>query len=552
MECERYQDCSWFQEKPNTDFTNKLSPAELTLPDIETNDFDLAMQFANRDTPPWGDDNHIELFDDDVKRAWNDTVIGEKQKNINNPANDYYYTLNYKTGDNSVIDTYNHDNYVLRKTDSFDMKNISSTDPAEVVPISYREKLNNYGLYPFDEVKSEVKEEVELYSPGSNSYVVDSDDSDLLIGREETIEVEENTENIQDITEKLPVKIWQEEKESEKSINLEARNMEEQLPLMYNMTDIPKVVPVALPVIKNDFSENLVPIPIQVPTAIPKPNLSLELPKATFDQAVAVNTPDLDFMDLVDFINSDVASDPVIPSTTSSIQLCQPQPVVPEPSQAPKPAEKPKEMQMRNTYLAIPRQVTSNSPEDQKLPKMVIIKTPTTEKSPVNFSEMSTINFQDLADASVSIAERIKTSSKRRRSTKYSISELTTSDDEDRDDNDEDYDHYKEETSRRRFTNPRKRSRSTTSESSCASKKIKEEPVNSNNDRYRELRDKNNEASRRSRQNRKDKEKDMFKTLEDAERKNVQLKARAEELEKLVNSLRQLLLQVVLKKGGAA
>lgn len=247
----------------------------------------------------------------------------------------------------------------------------------------------------------------------------------------------------------------------------------------------------------------------------------------------------------------DITADPVIQTPTPSIQTCQPQPVVPEPSPAPKP-EKPKEM--RNTYLAIPRQVTSNSPDDQKLPKMVILKTPTSEKNPVNFSEMSTINFDDLASASgVSIAERIKTSSKRRRSTKYSISELTESDDdEDRDDGDEDYDHYEEETSRRRSTNSRKRSRSTTSESSCASKKIKEEPVNSNSDRYRELRDKNNEASRRSRQNRKDKEKDMFRSLEDAERKNVQLKARAEELEKLVNSLRQLLLQVVLKKGSAA
>lgn len=158
----------------------------------------------------------------------------------------------------------------------------------------------------------------------------------------------------------------------------------------------------------------------------------------------------------------------------------------------------------------------------------------------------------------MSIAERIKTSAKRRRSTKYSISDLTGSDEEDRDDGDDDYDAHEDETSWRRQVVPRKRSRSSTisSESSCYSggKKIKlEEPgCSSGNDRYRELRDKNNEASRRSRQNRKDKERSMFTALEEAERKNVRLKARAEELEKLVTSLRQLLLQVVLKKGGAA
>lgn len=294
MECERYQDCSWFQEKPSTvDFMSKPSPAELTTPEIESNDFDFTMQFANRDTPPWGDENHIELFDDDVKMAWNDTVIGEKEKNINNPANEYYYNLNYKTEDNSVID-----NYVLRKTDSFEIKNISSMDPAEVLPISYREKLNNYGLFPFDEVKSEVKEEAELYSPGSSTYVVDSDDSDLLIGREETIEVEENTENIQEITDKLPAKIWQEEKQTEKSLKMEGIQ-----PLMYNI-EIPKGnVPVALPV-TNSYTENLAHIPVQVPAVVPKPELSLELPKATFEQTVEVNTPDLDFMDLVDFINN--------------------------------------------------------------------------------------------------------------------------------------------------------------------------------------------------------------------------------------------------------
>lgn len=65
---------------------------------------------------------------------------------------------------------------------------------------------------------------------------------------------------------------------------------------------------------------------------------------------------------------------------------------------------------------------------------------------------------------------------------------------------------------------------------------------------YRECREKNNEASRRSRMNKKAKESEMTRRATELERDNKILKMKVEELEKLVTSMRTALLQSALKK----
>lgn len=73
--------------------------------------------------------------------------------------------------------------------------------------------------------------------------------------------------------------------------------------------------------------------------------------------------------------------------------------------------------------------------------------------------------------------------------------------------------------------------------------------VTSGPDRYRELRDRNNEASRRSRMNRKQREVEMMERSTSLEKENLQLKVKAENLEKRVKTLREILLKVVLAKN---
>lgn len=65
---------------------------------------------------------------------------------------------------------------------------------------------------------------------------------------------------------------------------------------------------------------------------------------------------------------------------------------------------------------------------------------------------------------------------------------------------------------------------------------------------YRESREKNNEASRKSRMNKKAKETEMAKKAIELERDNRILKMKVEELEKLVTSMRSALLRSALKK----
>jgi len=65
---------------------------------------------------------------------------------------------------------------------------------------------------------------------------------------------------------------------------------------------------------------------------------------------------------------------------------------------------------------------------------------------------------------------------------------------------------------------------------------------------YRECREKNNEASRRSRMNKKAKESEMTTRAIELERDNRILKMKVEELEKLVTSMRSALLRSAMKK----
>jgi hypothetical protein len=66
-------------------------------------------------------------------------------------------------------------------------------------------------------------------------------------------------------------------------------------------------------------------------------------------------------------------------------------------------------------------------------------------------------------------------------------------------------------------------------------------------DRYRELRDKNNEASRKSRQSRKARDVEMKEYAANLERDNQTLKIKADEMERLVKKMRQALLEAVVK-----
>lgn len=66
--------------------------------------------------------------------------------------------------------------------------------------------------------------------------------------------------------------------------------------------------------------------------------------------------------------------------------------------------------------------------------------------------------------------------------------------------------------------------------------------------KYRELRDKNNEASRRSRLKRKLKEQELESEADELHSKNIRLKAQVEELDKLVTKLREDLIKITIRK----
>ncbi|KAJ8676454.1 hypothetical protein QAD02_012241, partial [Eretmocerus hayati] len=72
--------------------------------------------------------------------------------------------------------------------------------------------------------------------------------------------------------------------------------------------------------------------------------------------------------------------------------------------------------------------------------------------------------------------------------------------------------------------------------------------IDDDDDSYREVREKNNEASRKSRMNKKAKEMEMAKKAVVLEKDNRILKMKVEELEKLVSSMRNALLRSALKR----
>ena len=166
----------------------------------------------------------------------------------------------------------------------------------------------------------------------------------------------------------------------------------------------------------------------------------------------------------------------------------------------------------------------------------------------------SSIQNKPVCDEYSSIAERIKANAKRRVAKNYSVEDGSDKDESEYEydndcetnesDSDDDY-NTSESGFKRKCYGINKKSK--TEDSKNNTEGVKDGSKSS--DTYRERRDKNNEASRRSRQNRKNRERHMFKTLEEEERRNVKLRAEADVLEKQVTSLRQLLLQVVLRKA---
>ncbi|XP_031783834.1 uncharacterized protein LOC100122625 [Nasonia vitripennis] len=106
----------------------------------------------------------------------------------------------------------------------------------------------------------------------------------------------------------------------------------------------------------------------------------------------------------------------------------------------------------------------------------------------------------------------------------------------------------------RRSSRPRRaRTSSSTSRSSSSRGKGRKRAYDEDSDlsddgSYRETREKNNEASRKSRMNKKAKEMEMSKRAVELEKDNRILKMKVEELEKLVSSMRNALLRSALKR----
>lgn len=72
----------------------------------------------------------------------------------------------------------------------------------------------------------------------------------------------------------------------------------------------------------------------------------------------------------------------------------------------------------------------------------------------------------------------------------------------------------------------------------------------SSNYSYKESREKNNEASRKSRMNKKAKEKEIMLKADDLERNNRLLKIKVEQLDKMVTNMRATILKCVLNRNN--
>ncbi|XP_045767698.1 uncharacterized protein LOC123869020 [Maniola jurtina] len=97
---------------------------------------------------------------------------------------------------------------------------------------------------------------------------------------------------------------------------------------------------------------------------------------------------------------------------------------------------------------------------------------------------------------------------------------------------------------------PKKRGRPPGRRVSTVSTVSNNSAVSTHEFKYRELRDKNNEASKRSRMNRKLKELQMEQLADELEERNKKLKVRADLLEEMANKLRKVFLSTVQKKAG--
>lgn len=159
---------------------------------------------------------------------------------------------------------------------------------------------------------------------------------------------------------------------------------------------------------------------------------------------------------------------------------------------------------------------------------------------------VSTISLPSLSETAVSIAQKqAHPAGKRVRKRKNY------------DDDDEDYEPPSKQPSSRRKISHYSDSDTDSEEESRPRGRPRGRPpkraesVSSDNDasKYRELRDKNNEASRRSRLKRKYKELELEKEAEELNSKNIKLKAQVEELEKMVTNFRDNLFKIMIKKS---
>ncbi|EEB11294.1 conserved hypothetical protein [Pediculus humanus corporis] len=428
MECERYQDCSWFQQDFLKDLSkSKLSPGEKEESNFSLNDFDLEMQYANDHTIPQVED-YLEVFDDDVFLDGNGKSLDVVNK------------FSWKSGDDKITfpnDNLNCDSHNafcgLKKTDSFDSIEYISSNPADIVPITLMECMNNSGSA----------------SSGGN--------------KEKCLKknVSYTTDNYK-------------ENESMLSRNIKNENV--------NVNCV--------------LGEKL--------------DLNLDLPKVNFEQSMG-----------------DMKMNSKENNTLSSM-----------PETCPN---------HNNLNLNQKKSVENNSQMSTESRRNTLKKD----------GKNSSIQNKPVCDEYSSIAERIKANAKRRVAKNYSV--VAEEDGSDKDESEYEYDNdcetnesdsdddynTSESGSKRKCYGINKKSK--TEDSKNNTEGVKDGSKSS--DTYRERRDKNNEASRRSRQNRKNRERHMFKTLEEEERRNVKLRAEADVLEKQVTSLRQLLLQVVLRKA---
>ncbi|RZF34627.1 hypothetical protein LSTR_LSTR008652 [Laodelphax striatellus] len=169
-------------------------------------------------------------------------------------------------------------------------------------------------------------------------------------------------------------------------------------------------------------------------------------------------------------------------------------------------------------------------------------------------------SFQ-LARNSKNLPRKKITLTRKRRRTNYENYESENSSDPyiDNEDEDETF-HLPPKTNKYIQSNKSKRQRLSTKTISIVSaspskRKVSSSGIDSDQesiisqDRYRELRDRNNEASKRSRMNRKSREMEMKEKADEMEQRNSYLKARAKRLDELVQTFREAIFKLVPKRS---